>query len=102
MSNKKPKTNSYWNYRVIYTKHGNDNIFQIHEVYYNADDSIHAWSKNAIAPMGESLKELKGDIKHFLEAFEKPVLELILDDGKDVKRDYLKPLEEVERRRREK
>ena len=46
-----------WNYRVIESK----GVFRIHEVYYNEKKEITAISEDPIAPLGETLEELKGD-----------------------------------------
>ena len=59
-----------WNYRVI----EHDRFFAIHEVYYNDKGNITAISEDPMHPHGENLKELKGDIEYFLQAFNSPVL----------------------------
>jgi hypothetical protein len=59
-----------WNYRVI----ENEEMFQIHEVYYNEAGEITAISENPVAPAGESLEELAKDLEHYAEALKKPVL----------------------------
>lgn len=59
-----------WNYRVI----ENDKMFYIHEVYYNDNGDITAISEDPMHPHGETLEELKNDMKYFLQAFNRPVL----------------------------
>jgi len=59
-----------WNYRVI----EHDRFFAIHEVYYNDKGDITAISEDPMHPQGETLKELKNDMKYFLQAFNRPVL----------------------------
>jgi hypothetical protein len=59
-----------WNYRVIESK----GIFHIHEVYYNKKNEITVISENPIAPLGETLEELKGDLKYYQQALKRPVL----------------------------
>ena len=59
-----------WNYRVI----EHDGLFYIHEAYYNDKGDIIAISEDPMHPHGENLKELKGDIEYFLQAFNRPVL----------------------------
>jgi len=59
-----------WNYRVI----EHDGCFYIHEAYYNDNGDITAISEDPMHPHGENLKELKGDIEYFLQAFNRPVL----------------------------
>ena len=65
-----------WNYRVIKRHYDESGItvFAIHEVYYNEDQSIDLWSKDPMAPNGETIASLQEDLKHFQEAFGKPVL----------------------------
>lgn len=59
-----------WNYRVI----EHDGLFYIHEAYYNDNGDITAISEDPMHPHGENLKELKGDMEYFLQAFNRPVL----------------------------
>lgn len=70
MAKKKHKT--CWNYRVVknITKLGV--VFEIREVYYESE-KINGWS-DPLPPQGETLKELKADLKYYGEAFRKPVL----------------------------
>ncbi len=77
---------SYWNYRIIrkYHKGTDTNSFHIHEVYYNDKHQIDGWTKSAIAPMGETLAELKRDIELLTKAFEKSVLVERIENGKEI------------------
>jgi hypothetical protein len=59
-----------WNYRVI----ENEGMFHIHEVYYNDKGEITAISEDPIAPAGETLEELKGDLKYYQQAGKRPIL----------------------------
>jgi hypothetical protein len=59
-----------WNYRVIENK----GMFHIHEVYYNDKEEITAISEDPIAPAGETLEELKGDLKYYQQALKRPIL----------------------------
>jgi hypothetical protein len=59
-----------WNYRVI----ENESMFHIHEVYYNDKGEIIAISEDPIAPAGETLEELKGDLKYYQQAVKRPIL----------------------------
>ncbi len=70
-----------WNYRVIRKELGNSITFQIHEVYYNDDGSINAWTEQPVLPLGESCGELREDIRFFLSAFRKDVLKHQQVDG---------------------
>lgn len=76
-----------WNYRVIRTEHeSGDVFFRIHEVYYDEDGSIRSWTVDPVLPSGESTSELREDIRHFLSAFRKPVLEEAKENGESVLR----------------
>mgnify|MGYP007032851860 CR=1 FL=1 len=69
---------SYWNTRVIRKcdETSDTTTFEIYEVHYDDNHQITAWTESAVAPCGETLAELKEDIKHFIEAVQKPILEL--------------------------
>lgn len=75
---------SYWNHRVI-RKHDSDSdtvSYQIHEVYYADDGSIEQWTEDPVQPFGETAEELREEIRFFLQAFRRPILEWKEVDGK--------------------
>lgn len=65
-----------WNYRIVRERNEHGDTFALHEVYYNQRGKITAFSQHEIAPFGETLPELLADVKHMLEAWERPVLTL--------------------------
>jgi len=74
----------YWNYRVMRRKWVNDYYtHSIHEVYYNNKGRATLWSQDPLPPIGDSLKELKRDIKFYKQALDKPVLDF--KTGKEIK-----------------
>jgi hypothetical protein len=77
---------SCWNYRVIRKSHSDTDVvsYQIHEVYYKEDGSIDGWTKEPVEPHGETVEELREDIRYFLHAFRRPVLEEKDVDHKEV------------------
>jgi len=76
-----------WNYRVIRREHEpGEVLFQVHEVYYGEDGSVQSWTADPVLPSGESLSELREDIRYFLSAFRKAVLEEAQENGKPVLR----------------
>lgn len=80
-----------WNYRVLRkSDEPGETVYRIHEVYYADDGSIDGWTVEPVQPLGESPSELREDIRYFLSAFRKPVLEEAEEDGKPV----LRPLED--------
>jgi len=64
-----------WNYRVVRRMIGNMDTFQIHEVYYREDGAIHTFTEDPVGAFGESLEELKRDLRWMLEACDKEVLD---------------------------
>jgi len=68
---------SHWNYRVIkkFDEKTDTTLFQIHEVYYDDKNIIKAWTQSSVGPSGETMLELKEDIKYFMEALQKPTLQ---------------------------
>ncbi len=58
--------------------------YSIHEVYYDKKNGkIIGWTEDAMVFEGESVKELKDNIKFRQEAFKAPVLEIITFRGKE-------------------
>ena len=74
---------SYWNYRVIRKRYpDSDGIsYQVHEVYYADNGSIEHWTEDPVQPFGETAEELREEIRFFLQAFRRPILELKEVDG---------------------
>ena len=75
---------SYWNYRAIRKSHeeSDTDTYQIHEVYYDKDGNIEGWTESPVKPLGETPDELREDIRFFIKAFQKPILEEQIKDGK--------------------
>lgn len=74
---------SYWNYRVIRKRYPDSDAisYQIHEVYYADNGSIEHWTEDPVQPFGESAAELREEIRFFLHAFRRPILEWTEVDG---------------------
>lgn len=68
-----------WNYRVMKRTYKGMNYeedaYDIYEVYYNDNGEVKNWSESPTYPHGETLEELKEDIKRYEEALNKPVLD---------------------------
>ncbi len=77
---------SFWNHRVIhrYNEEHDSHTYHIHEVYYDDDGSIEGWTEKAMEPFGETPAELREDIRHFIKAFQKPILTEKVKDGKEI------------------
>lgn len=65
---------AHWNHRVVQSKTGDYISFGIHEVFYNDDGSIHAYTEEPISVCNESLKELRETLERMLRCLDKPVL----------------------------
>lgn len=68
-----------WNHRVIKKELTSptgekETCFEIHEVYYDGDGNPDAYTENAVSPFGESLEELRQEMKMFMDCLDKPVL----------------------------
>lgn len=63
-----------WNYRVIKRYIGDEESYGIHEVYYDDNGYLDAYSENPIAPHGNSFNELIEDFEHYSRALKEPVL----------------------------
>ncbi len=67
---------SHWNYRVVKKQHADGSIqFSIREVYYGRGLRVEAWTEEESAPSGETLRELKADIRYMTQALSAPVLD---------------------------
>lgn len=76
----------WWNSRVIEKesrwkdKSGKEyfeKYFEIHEVYYNGEGEIIAWSQDPLGIYFENVKDVRPTIKQIKKAIKKPVLRLI-------------------------
>jgi hypothetical protein len=70
-----------WNHRVIKKTYKYDGEeasygYEIHEVYYDKDGRIDGWTEQPVNPYGETVEELHTDLAYFLNALDKPVLEI--------------------------
>jgi len=54
---------------------GDDDWYQIHEVYYNSKREPDSWTVKGIAPGGNTLEELRDELIKMLEATEEQILE---------------------------
>lgn len=69
-----------WNHRVMRKETETEVVYQIHEVFYasaeDADrDFVMGWTQDGVAPLGETEKKLKKELKRMLDSFDKPVLD---------------------------
>lgn len=73
---KKQKGLLTWDYRIISEGFGSgdDNMYSVHEVFYNERDEITDYVKTPICLVGTDLDDMVHDIQVVLEAFEKPII----------------------------
>jgi hypothetical protein len=65
-----------WNHRVIRHEENGEVWYAIHECFYEKpdDDSNLSWTENEIAPIGETVDELRETLERMLKALDKPIL----------------------------
>ena len=60
---------------------GGEIFYMIHEVFYDGKKT--GWTECGMRPCGETIKDLKQDLKWMLKAFEAPILDS--KTGKEIK-----------------
>jgi len=63
-----------WDYRVIKTNNGGETWFGVHEVHYDEDGALWAYTEEPIAIESESEEGLPKVFEQMLQALERPVL----------------------------
>ena len=64
-----------WSYRIVHKVYDGADEYTIHEIYYDNEGNPQLITVNPIAPYGNTHEEFKEDMKYYLMALEKPVLE---------------------------
>jgi hypothetical protein len=64
-----------WDHRVIRKADEEGISYQVYEVYYDKNGDYEYWTKEAMRPFGETLEELRDDIRSFFHASKMPILE---------------------------
>jgi tetrahydromethanopterin S-methyltransferase subunit H len=66
---------SHWNLRVVkQVQPDGSEWYTVREVHYNDDDSIYAYTVDAVGVAGESIEELRQYVQWILDCLDKPVL----------------------------
>ena len=67
-----------WNYRIVERDDTMYPWFELRECYYDNEDTSnpHMWTANAALAGAETAAELRAQLAHMLEAFEKPPLKM--------------------------
>jgi len=63
-----------WNHRVLKSKDGDDDWFQIHRVYYDQYNKPNGWTKKGVTVCGNSIDDLRFTLNKMLEALDKEVI----------------------------
>jgi hypothetical protein len=71
-----------WNYRILKTKDGEDDWYQIHEVYYDKGGKVKGWTKNGATVAGNTLVELKNSLEMMLKSLDKEMINQNKDEDK--------------------
>ncbi len=63
-----------WNYRVVHRVEGGEDVYAIHEAYYDNDTPTNI-TEDSVSPQGVTLNELERDFEAYQKALTQPVLE---------------------------
>jgi hypothetical protein len=63
-----------WGYRLVKTKDGDDDFYQIHEVYYNEKGKVDGWTVKGATVGGHSKAEVRWVLEQMLEAINKETI----------------------------
>ena len=63
-----------WDYRIVKQTFDGEDIFAVHEVYYEDNGKPHMMSEDEVSAHGSNLKEFDKDWEAYLAAKEKPLL----------------------------
>lgn len=67
---------SKWNYRVFRCVDPTGSpYYEMREVHYGEGNKVEGWTEGGSAPMGETFRELIGDLAWLLAALSKPILD---------------------------
>lgn len=64
-----------WNYRVLKSKDGDNDLLRIVEAYYNSDGELRSYGE-ASAPVGETLEEIQNVLDKMKTALDKPIISI--------------------------
>ena len=63
-----------WNYRLLKMKDGEDDFYQIHEVYYDKQGKVKGYTKNGATVAGNDIADVKSVLMKMLSCLEKDVI----------------------------
>lgn len=59
------KASGGWNYRLTKMREGDEDVFAIREVYYDAEGNVNGWTENPVYPQGSSWVEFLNDMTRY-------------------------------------
>ena len=65
---------SHWNHKVIKHTTEQEVLYGIHEVFYNDDNSIYAYTEEPVRVYAESIEELREYLQWMMNCLDKEVL----------------------------
>lgn len=64
-----------WNYRILKKEQDREIFFGVYEVFFDAEGRAWSCTEEPVAPMGETLEELKDELLDYLVALRWPVMD---------------------------
>lgn len=64
-----------WDYRIIYQKINEDELYSVHEVYYDEEDRPVLYVKEPAKLLGGNIEQLREQWSLIAKSLEKPILE---------------------------
>ena len=64
-----------WNHRVVKVAYEGETFFGIHEAYYGPGWDDLSWTEKPVAPVGETIEELRHTLERMLAALDKPIID---------------------------
>lgn len=65
-----------WNFRVARRTLDGETSYGIHEIYYSSDGGIRFWTSDPVDPFGETVEELREDLRRMFAATFEDVIDL--------------------------
>jgi len=66
---------STWNFRVVKAQYATEVWYGIHEVYYDKNGEVEAWTDKPVEVAGCSIRELRETLIQMLECLDKKVID---------------------------
>ena len=72
---------SHWNWRVARFRDGEGHEwYHVIEVFYDGDGRVEGWGPPG-APVGDDVADLRLEVEHMMEAFDRPIFEVPDEEG---------------------